>query len=193
MGKPPPLDPVLPQACSSSRWEKSFPLPLSHQQRCHRQEMIQPSCPFPSLAFITLTLSLLVSTSSRHGVRRETPQHVLSSSWVPALPLTYLDWSLDTEGAPEPRASFPRASPSVSVVAPSALTCCPQLTSFVPQEAGELYNRMLKRFRQEKAVWVKYGAFLLRRGKAEASHRVMQRALECLPKKERECSFLPPT
>ncbi|KAM9702378.1 protein RRP5 homolog isoform 2-T2 [Dama dama] len=52
------------------------------------------------------------------------------------------------------------------------------------QEAGELYNRMLKRFRQEKAVWVKYGAFLLRRGKAEASHRVMQRALECLPKKE---------
>lgn len=52
------------------------------------------------------------------------------------------------------------------------------------QEAGELYNRMLKRFRQEKAVWVKYGAFLLRRGQAGASHRAMQRALECLPKKE---------
>ncbi|XP_028005179.2 protein RRP5 homolog [Eptesicus fuscus] len=52
------------------------------------------------------------------------------------------------------------------------------------QEAGELYNRMLKRFRQEKAVWVKYGAFLLRRGQAGASHRVMQRALECLPQKE---------
>lgn len=52
------------------------------------------------------------------------------------------------------------------------------------QEAGELYNRMLKRFRQEKAVWIKYGAFLLRRGQAGASHRVMQRALECLPKKE---------
>ncbi|XP_028367529.1 protein RRP5 homolog isoform X3 [Phyllostomus discolor] len=52
------------------------------------------------------------------------------------------------------------------------------------QEAGELYNRMLKRFRQEKAVWIKYGAFLLRRGQAGASHRAMQRALECLPKKE---------
>lgn len=51
---------------------------------------------------------------------------------------------------------------------------------------------MLKRFRQEKAVWIKYGAFLLRRGQAGASHRVMQRALECLPVKERECS-LPPT
>ncbi|XP_060027377.1 protein RRP5 homolog [Erinaceus europaeus] len=52
------------------------------------------------------------------------------------------------------------------------------------QEAGELYNRMLKRFRQEKAVWIKYGAFLLRRDQADASHRVMQRALECLPKKD---------
>lgn len=52
------------------------------------------------------------------------------------------------------------------------------------QEAGELYNRMLKRFRQEKAVWIKYGAFLLRRGQAGASHRMLQRALECLPSKE---------
>ncbi|XP_066096487.1 LOW QUALITY PROTEIN: protein RRP5 homolog [Saccopteryx bilineata] len=52
------------------------------------------------------------------------------------------------------------------------------------QEASELYNRMLKRFRQEKAVWIKYGAFLLRRGQAGASHHVMQRALECLPKRE---------
>lgn len=50
---------------------------------------------------------------------------------------------------------------------------------------------MLKRFRQEKAVWIKYGAFLLWRGQAGASHRVMQRALECLPNKERECSSPP--
>ncbi|XP_006880025.1 PREDICTED: protein RRP5 homolog [Elephantulus edwardii] len=52
------------------------------------------------------------------------------------------------------------------------------------QEAGELYNRMLKRFRPEKAVWIKYGSFLLRRGQASASHRLLQRALECLPKKD---------
>ncbi|XP_032137384.1 protein RRP5 homolog isoform X1 [Sapajus apella] len=52
------------------------------------------------------------------------------------------------------------------------------------QEASELYNRMLKRFRQEKAVWIKYGAFLLRRSQAGASHCVLQRALECLPSKE---------
>lgn len=47
---------------------------------------------------------------------------------------------------------------------------------------------MLKRFRQEKAVWIKYGAFVLRRSQPGASHRVLQRALECLPTKERECS-----
>lgn len=47
---------------------------------------------------------------------------------------------------------------------------------------------MLKRFRQEKAVWIKYGAFVLGRSQAGASHRVLQRALECLPTKERECS-----
>ncbi|XP_008062393.1 protein RRP5 homolog, partial [Carlito syrichta] len=52
------------------------------------------------------------------------------------------------------------------------------------QEAGELYNRMLKRFRQEKTVWIQYGAFLLRRSQADASHRVLQRALACLPSKE---------
>nr|XP_004659438.2 protein RRP5 homolog isoform X1 [Jaculus jaculus] len=52
------------------------------------------------------------------------------------------------------------------------------------KEAGELYNRMLKRFRQEKTVWIKYGAFVLRRNQPGASHRVLQRALECLPTKE---------
>lgn len=41
-------------------------------------------------------------------------------------------------------------------------------------------------------MWIKYGAFLLRRSQAAASHRVLQRALECLPSKERECSFPAP-
>ncbi|XP_074089895.1 protein RRP5 homolog [Macrotis lagotis] len=52
------------------------------------------------------------------------------------------------------------------------------------QAAEELYNRMLKRFRQEKTVWIKYGAFLLQRGQADASHRLLQRAFSCLPQKE---------
>ncbi|KAM4852440.1 protein RRP5 homolog [Thomomys bottae] len=52
------------------------------------------------------------------------------------------------------------------------------------KEADELYNRMLKRFRQDKTVWIKYGAFVLRRNQAGASQRVLQRALECLPTKE---------
>lgn len=61
------------------------------------------------LALIVLTRSLLVSTSSQHGIRRETPQHMLSSSRVPALSPHIVDQGLVTEGAPEPRASFPRA------------------------------------------------------------------------------------
>ncbi|XP_020823426.1 protein RRP5 homolog isoform X1 [Phascolarctos cinereus] len=52
------------------------------------------------------------------------------------------------------------------------------------QAAEELYSRMLKRFRQEKTVWIKYGAFLLQRGQADASHRLLQRAFSCLPQKE---------
>ncbi|XP_036591860.1 protein RRP5 homolog [Trichosurus vulpecula] len=52
------------------------------------------------------------------------------------------------------------------------------------QAAEELYGRMLKRFRQEKTVWIKYGAFLLQRGQADASHRLLQRAFSCLPQKE---------
>lgn len=79
----------------------------------------------------------------------------------------------------------------LSLLCPPLSHHFPQLALSFPQEAGELYNRMLKRFRQEKAVWIKYGAFLLRRGQAGASHRAMQRALECLPKKEREC-LVPP-
>ncbi|XP_063163179.1 protein RRP5 homolog isoform X1 [Candoia aspera] len=52
------------------------------------------------------------------------------------------------------------------------------------KEAEDLYNTMLKRFRQEKSVWVKYTTFLLKQGLVEAAHRLMPRALRCLPDKE---------
>nr|XP_020644591.1 protein RRP5 homolog isoform X2 [Pogona vitticeps] len=52
------------------------------------------------------------------------------------------------------------------------------------KEADDLYNTMLKRFRQEKSVWVKYTTFLLKRGLVEAAHRLLPRALKCLPNKE---------
>ncbi|XP_007665837.1 protein RRP5 homolog isoform X2 [Ornithorhynchus anatinus] len=51
-------------------------------------------------------------------------------------------------------------------------------------EAEELYGKMLKRFRQEKSVWLKYSAFLLRRGQFEANHQLLHRALKCLPDKD---------
>ncbi|XP_061492087.1 protein RRP5 homolog isoform X2 [Rhineura floridana] len=52
------------------------------------------------------------------------------------------------------------------------------------KQADDLYNAMLKRFRQEKSVWVKYATFLLKRGLVEAAHKLLPRALKCLLDKE---------
>ncbi|KAM9323788.1 LOW QUALITY PROTEIN: protein RRP5 homolog [Gastrophryne carolinensis] len=52
------------------------------------------------------------------------------------------------------------------------------------KEADELFNTMVKRFRQEKSVYWKYGQYLLKQGQSEAAHRLLQRALKCLPEKE---------
>ncbi|KAM8805938.1 protein RRP5 homolog [Eudromia elegans] len=52
------------------------------------------------------------------------------------------------------------------------------------QQAEELYHTMLKRFRQEKSVWLKYASFLLKQGQTEATHRLLERALKALPTKE---------
>ncbi|XP_069045275.1 protein RRP5 homolog isoform X2 [Lepisosteus oculatus] len=52
------------------------------------------------------------------------------------------------------------------------------------KEADSLYNTMLKRFRQEKSVWLSYGTFLLKQGGNDAAHRLLQRALRSLPNKE---------
>ncbi|XP_066456986.1 protein RRP5 homolog [Eleutherodactylus coqui] len=49
------------------------------------------------------------------------------------------------------------------------------------KEAGELFNTMVKRFRQEKSVWWKYATFLLQQGQSESTHRLLQRALKCVP------------
>ncbi|XP_069836334.1 protein RRP5 homolog [Dendropsophus ebraccatus] len=52
------------------------------------------------------------------------------------------------------------------------------------KEAEELFNTMVKRFRQEKSVWWKYATFLLKRGQSEATHRLLERALKCVQEKE---------
>ncbi|KAM6391097.1 protein RRP5 homolog isoform 3-T3 [Pluvialis apricaria] len=52
------------------------------------------------------------------------------------------------------------------------------------KKAEELYHTMLKRFRQEKSVWLKYASFLLKQGQTEATHRLLERALKALPTKE---------
>uniref|UniRef100_A0A8C3JGB9 Protein RRP5 homolog n=1 Tax=Calidris pygmaea TaxID=425635 RepID=A0A8C3JGB9_9CHAR len=52
------------------------------------------------------------------------------------------------------------------------------------KQAEELYHTMLKRFRQEKSVWLKFASFLLKQGQTEATHRLLERALKALPTKE---------
>ncbi|NXO52984.1 RRP5 protein, partial [Aramus guarauna] len=52
------------------------------------------------------------------------------------------------------------------------------------KQAEELYQTMLKRFRQEKSVWLKYASFLLKQGQTEATHRLLERSLKALPTKE---------
>ncbi|KAM4751117.1 protein RRP5 homolog [Anableps anableps] len=52
------------------------------------------------------------------------------------------------------------------------------------KEAEGLYKTMLKRFRQNKAVWLSYGTFLLQQGQSDAASTLLQRALNSLPPKE---------
>uniref|UniRef100_UPI003AB019B0 protein RRP5 homolog isoform X1 n=1 Tax=Centroberyx gerrardi TaxID=166262 RepID=UPI003AB019B0 len=52
------------------------------------------------------------------------------------------------------------------------------------KEAENLYKTMVKRFRQNKAVWLSYGTFLLQQGQSDAASALLQRALKSLPSKE---------
>uniref|UniRef100_A0A665SY91 Protein RRP5 homolog n=1 Tax=Echeneis naucrates TaxID=173247 RepID=A0A665SY91_ECHNA len=52
------------------------------------------------------------------------------------------------------------------------------------KEAESLYKTMVKRFRQNKAVWLSYGTFLLQQGQSDAASTLLQRALKSLPAKE---------
>ncbi|KAM7418676.1 hypothetical protein PAMA_016009 [Pampus argenteus] len=52
------------------------------------------------------------------------------------------------------------------------------------KEAEGLYKTMVKRFRQNKAVWLSYGSFLLQQGESDSASALLQRALKSLPSKE---------
>ncbi|XP_037329147.2 protein RRP5 homolog [Pungitius pungitius] len=52
------------------------------------------------------------------------------------------------------------------------------------KEAEGLYKTMVRRFRQNKAVWLSYGAFLLQQGQSDGASVLLQRALKSLPTKE---------
>lgn len=48
---------------------------------------------------------------------------------------------------------------------------------------------MAKRFRQNKAVWLSYGTFLLQQGQSDAASALLQRALKSLPSKESKTAW----
>lgn len=52
------------------------------------------------------------------------------------------------------------------------------------KEAEALYKTMVKKFRQNKAVWLSYGTFLLQQGQSDAASALLQRALKSLPSKD---------
>uniref|UniRef100_A0AAQ5YX76 Protein RRP5 homolog n=1 Tax=Amphiprion ocellaris TaxID=80972 RepID=A0AAQ5YX76_AMPOC len=52
------------------------------------------------------------------------------------------------------------------------------------KEAEGLYKTMVRRFRDNKAVWLSYGTFLLQQGQSDAATALLQRALKSLPSKE---------
>ncbi|XP_077574837.1 protein RRP5 homolog [Stigmatopora nigra] len=57
-------------------------------------------------------------------------------------------------------------------------------TSDKIKEADNLYKSMVKRFRQNNAVWLSYGTFLIKRGQSDEATALLQRALSSLPPKE---------
>ncbi|XP_040041962.2 protein RRP5 homolog isoform X1 [Gasterosteus aculeatus] len=66
---------------------------------------------------------------------------------------------------------------------------CRRFRAFVTfvQEAEGLYKTMVKRFRQNKAVRLSYGTFLLQQGQSDGATVLLQRALKSLPTKARRC------
>ncbi|KPP72797.1 protein RRP5-like, partial [Scleropages formosus] len=57
-------------------------------------------------------------------------------------------------------------------------------TSNKHKEAEMLYKNMVKRFSQDRAVWLSYATFLLKQGQNDSVHALLQRALKSLPNKE---------
>lgn len=55
-----------------------------------------------------------------------------------------------------------------------------------PDEAESLHSTMLKKFKQDKSVWLGACLFYVRQSKLDTARQVFQRALSVLDKKERK-------
>uniref|UniRef100_A0A8C4PXD0 S1 motif domain-containing protein n=1 Tax=Eptatretus burgeri TaxID=7764 RepID=A0A8C4PXD0_EPTBU len=53
-----------------------------------------------------------------------------------------------------------------------------------PQKAEALFETMVRKFRQEKTIWVNFGMLQMQRGQMESVRSLLQRALKCLPDRD---------
>jgi len=56
----------------------------------------------------------------------------------------------------------------------------------ISKEAENLYQAMLKRFKQSKKIWVGYAFFLMSAGNMEQARNLLQRSLKSLPERKRK-------
>ena len=54
------------------------------------------------------------------------------------------------------------------------------------QAAEQLYNTMLKKFGQDKDVWVNFGLFYFKDNKPDLARKLLQRSFKTLEKKQRK-------
>jgi len=52
------------------------------------------------------------------------------------------------------------------------------------QAAEQLYNTMVRRFSGIKDIWLDFGTYLMRNGRSDFAHKLMERSLKSLPTKE---------
>jgi predicted Zn-dependent protease len=51
--------------------------------------------------------------------------------------------------------------------------------------AEDLYKTLIKKYKDSKKVWIKYGQFKFRQNQPEAARTILDRAIQCLPKRKR--------
>jgi tetratricopeptide (TPR) repeat protein len=52
--------------------------------------------------------------------------------------------------------------------------------------AEDLYIALTKKYKDSKKVWIRYGMFKFRQNQPEAARALLERAIQCIPKRKRK-------